>query len=1062
MTAIEISLFGPPHITRAGQKFDLGHRKSTALLVYLVVTKQSYSRDLLASLLWPDEETRKSSGNLRRALYRINHLLDSPLLTASHHSISIHPEANIWVDVHEFQSIAAQIQHDPKDDCTQKLEQAAALCRNDFLAGFSLPDCPAFDEWQFFQAETLRRLHADILARLSSLYEEKRLWEKAILNQRKLLSLDPLSEPANRKLMSLYAQSDQPVAALRQFEELRRRLAQELSAAPDSETSQLYKAIKTRQYPVVPPGLGVDPEDNPLSSQFIAPQNTLPTKTIAFAGRKQELKQVADLISSASGTRLLTITGPGGIGKTRLSVETAQTLLPLFSDGIYFIPAANFTKLTRLIAAICEQTGLRYYSTGDLKSQLFRYLRERNCLLLIDNFDHLIDEAAFISELLEAAPQVSVLVTSRERLNLSSEQVYPLAGLSYQATNNENAWDIEAVQLLVHLTRLARPDLKVTNRDLPHILRICELVGGMPLALVLAAGWLELLTLKEISEEIARNLDFLHGKFYDLPERQHSIRAAFEYSWEKLSVFEQLVLMRTSVFKGGFTRHAALSIAGADLSAMRTLIDKSLIYVSGVSRYDVHPVIALFAHEKMAETGETGYIRARHSRYYLEFLCLLEKDIKSQRQLEAMQEIENDLGNIRAAWEYAAQHQDVSTAGQAVESLYLFFATRSRYQEGLEWCEDAYQHLKNCDKDLPALYRILARMYWFRGILLPVDPPTKKGIQTLLAHNRKQKNQAETAFCLLALGCYDLYAWHNAAKAVVRFEQCLQIYQKLDDRFYIAIALLWLSTAHGDATNLANMVHFTRQSMELARETGNIPLIAFNLRNLTFASLCNGSYAEAEVYNQEALSLDQEIGLQMGVANALTYAGLLNFLKGNMERAQTLTEKGLKLAKEVNLSALIVEANAIISLLASLSGNPQQGLLISEEILSKQTSHFGTILSKWAVALSKCRLGQYQSAEIYVREAIQQAQQLAYPAVIIWLLPLAAMIDYHQKRFNKAARLYNLGINHAFALQGWMSYWDELMDLSKEINRFSSPQLTRKDLETDPIINSSKWLLDPI
>jgi predicted ATPase/DNA-binding SARP family transcriptional activator len=1057
MEEIRVSMFGAPEITQAGQPYDIGHRKSTALLVYLLATRQPHSRETLASLLWPDENASKSFANLRRTIYRINHLFDSPLLSASQTTVAIHPDTALWTDVHAFQSAVKDAQQKPIEDCIDELEAAAELIHTDFLAGFSLPDCPAFDEWQFFQAESLRQMYSALLTRLVSYYEEQRHWEKAILYQRKLLALDPLSEQANRVLMLLYAHSDQPTAALRQFDELKRRLALELEVEPDGETIELYETIKTRQIPALTDeGMHLPP------NLFHAPPNTLPVNTITFSGRKQELTQLISLIVEPSGPRILTITGPGGIGKTRLSVETAQSVLPHFPDGVYYIPAATCTKLDQLIAGISEQVGIRYYTGGDTKAMLIKHLRKQNALLLIDNFDHLITETKFLSEILESAPHVKLLVTSRERLNLSGEQVFPLAGLAYQESADETAWNIEAVQLLVQLARLARPHIEITEQDLPHIRRICELVGGMPLALVLSAGWLELLSFEEISEEIARNIDFLHGKFHDLPERQHSVRAAFEYSWQKLSSNEQRVLMRMTVFTGGFTRQAALEVCSADLPALRMLIDKSLISVSGISRYDIHPVISLFASEKLAETGETEKIRAFHSQYYLKLLHQLEKDVKSHRQLEALQEIEINLGNIHTAWEYAYQNQMVALMARAVESLYLFFALRSRHLVGLQWLDEAYLKLQDCEEDVPALNRLLARKYWFEGLLLPHHSKTKKGLQSLLSYYRKQKDQSETAFCLLALGCYDLFAMRNGYKAVERLEQSLYIYQKLDDQFYISITLLWLSSAHMDATNLKNVVHFSQQSLELARQNGNILLEPFNLRNLAFACLCNGQYREAEFYNQEVLKLNLKVETQLGGPNALTYSGLLNFLRGNMEQARSLVQEALRLSYEMNFSSFIIQAQAVMSLIDSLTGNLQQSLLQAEENLSKKPSQFGTILTRWAAALSSCRLGRYESAEKHLREAIHLAEQVDYQAVVVWMLPTAAWIEYHKKRYGEAARLYRLGTVHSFALLGWMTHCDELVRLSNEIARQPEAANENPDIDLDRLAGACNWLSHPV
>jgi DNA-binding SARP family transcriptional activator/predicted ATPase len=1041
---IEVSLFGPPQIIRATKQIDIGHRKSTALLVYLIVTKQSHSRDTLAELFWPNANASAALGNLRRALYRINRVIGENVLAASRKTISINPDVDLWVDVDAFGRVIRQTEEQNERDVLL-LEEAVAYYKGDFMAGFTLPDCPSFDEWQFFQTESLKRDYGSLLYRLASYYEENRQLEKAVRYQRKLLALDSLSEPANRNLMSLYARTDQSTAALRQYEELRRKLEKELKIEPEDETVQLYEAIRARQITAA----SSESDRMSIDQPQFQPRNRLRVRSNIFIGRQQDLKQITALLGDSVDHRLITITGPGGIGKTRLAIEAAELLRSDFSDGVYFIKLGNLSKPEQAFTAIAEHIGLLFYDSSNIKQQLYNFLSERNLLLVLDNFDQLVPGAAWVTDLMEQAPNIKLLVTSCERLNLISEQVHPLAGLSYpDQETGENEQESEAVQLLIQLAQFSRPDIRITHEDLPHLYRICNLVGGMPLALVLAAGWLELLTFEEIGDEIAQNLDFLEGKYHDIPERHHSIRVAFEYSWNKLSMNEKKVLMHVSVFKNGFTREAAKYVANAHLPALRTLIDKSLIYVSDSSRYDLHQLIGSFSAEKLSEFGETEITRSRHSQYYLQHLSRLETDIKGQHQLEALNEIEADFGNISSAWDFAVQQNDFSAIGKACETLYLFFTFRSRYQEGVEFFQLAHAALANCKKDevLPYSNRISARMYWFHAFYLPPDKHKIKAIQKLVTYHRKRKDHAETAFCLLTLGVYQLFALRDSAAALISLEQSLHIYQKINDPFYTAVALLWVGTCHGDATNINNLIYFTRESLELARKTGNVVVIPYDLRNLALAGLCNGDYIEAEEYCQEALIIDRKMRFQMGIADAMTQLGLLNFLRGKPERAQSLVQQGLKLAKEVNFAALIVEAQAILSLISSISGGPEKGYLLAEESLSQSATNFGIILSKWAIATAHYYLGDYEKAEKYLWEAIQLAKQLSYSAVITWLLPEAALIKYHRKQVGQAAQLYKLFQNHAADLHGWAAQWDELNQVTSTIlNRAGEKDMVADD-----------------
>jgi predicted ATPase/DNA-binding SARP family transcriptional activator len=739
MPRLELFFFGSPRIEREGARVEIGLRKALALLVYIVVTGQTHSRDALAALLWPDTDQSTALGRLRRALYRVNRALGVEFLKATRTTIEQNPQVDFWLDIDRFRRHMTACLADslrapgPKAGCLPRLTGAVQLYTDEFLAGFSLPDSPEFDEWQFFQAEGLRHSLSRALQQLANIHRAREEWDEAIAYARHWVALDSLHEPAHRELMALYAWSGQYTSALRQYKECRRILAGELGEPPESETTALYEAIRRKQVPgltrtsagdsvlaeAAAGQLRVGPGDraagqrqeqpgdrataqqdwpcDPWTGKSLrvpgAPHN-LPALLHPLVGRESELAKLHDLLVEDPHCRLLTVTGQGGIGKTRLALEVAYKALHHFPDGVFFVPLTCLESAQHLAATIAEHMGLRLHDGGAARSQLFGHLHGKRTLLLMDNLEHLLPEVELIARLLRAAPNLKILATSHERLNLTGESVYTLTGMDVPpegATSDPLAYD--SVQLLIRHARLARPHLDLNARDLQGAARICRLVQGMPLALALAAGWLGTLSFREVADEISHSLDFLEGSLHDLPERHRSVRAAFDYTWRRLPAQDQQVFARLSVFRGGFTRHAAHQVAGAGPHTLRSLIDRSLVSTARDARYEIHDLLRHYAAEQLELSGDSRRTYGIHSEYYLVALSRREDDLKSRHQVETLDEIDRDLENIRTAWHWAAQQKNDELLSRAAESLYLFFTLRSRHQEGVEFFQVATREL---------------------------------------------------------------------------------------------------------------------------------------------------------------------------------------------------------------------------------------------------------------------------------------------------------------------------------------------------------------------------------
>ncbi|MDX1417494.1 MAG: BTAD domain-containing putative transcriptional regulator, partial [Candidatus Promineifilaceae bacterium] len=579
-----------------------------------------------------------------------------------------------WLDVKDFQQLTKN------ERSGENLIAAADLYREDFLSGFTLPDCPEFDAWQFFQTESLRQALATALDRLIDRLSERTDYETAVSHARRRLALDPLHEPAHRQLMRLFAQSGQQAAALRLYDLCRRTLADELGLEPADETTALYREIQARE---------VAGE----VTQRRRRQN-LPTQTTTFVGRENELDEIKTLLLKERNCRLLSLVGPGGIGKTRLALAAAGQMLDAFPDGVFFVSLGSVGETAFIVQAVAAALSLTFYGGTDPQEQLLDYLRKKDLLLVIDNMEHLLEGMTLLSDILGCAPYVRMLTTSRERLHLQEEWIFEVRGLSFPLEENDSSqiWQssqlpdrYSAIALFDQRARQQAPNFKPTAAEMAEVGRICRLVGGMPLALELAAPWTRTLSCREIATEISRGLDILTATARNVPRRHRSMRVVFEQTWGRLSKEEQAVMKKLSVFRGGYTRKAAEQVAGANLTLLSSLVDKALLRRSNIGRYELHELIRQFAEDQLeTDPLEAEQARQRHQEYIVTFLQERTTGIKGARQIEIINEIAIDMPNVRLAWRRIIANRDAAAIDRAAECLFVYYSYSSGHYEGNE------------------------------------------------------------------------------------------------------------------------------------------------------------------------------------------------------------------------------------------------------------------------------------------------------------------------------------------------------------------------------------------
>ncbi|HEX9596957.1 MAG TPA: tetratricopeptide repeat protein, partial [Anaerolineales bacterium] len=775
---------------------------------------------------------------------------------------------------------------------------ATDLYRDDFLTGFTLADCPPFDEWQFFQGERLRQALVVSLERLVGILSNKSDYQKAIPYAHRWLALDPWHEPAHRQLMRLYAQAGQQAAALRQYALLCQTLKDEFGIAPSEETTALYTEIHSGRL-------------RAITSPSSPPQRgNLPTQTTTFIGRHTELAEIQRRLLFEPGCRLLNLVGPGGIGKTRLALAAAAAMLDAFPDGVYLVSLAPVGEVVYVVSAIAEVLRFQFFGDLEPKQQLLNYLGPKKLLLVVDNFEHLLEEAGFLSEILQRAPDVTLLATSRERLNLQEEWVYDVHGLAFPSANDEALRDFgeySALELFLQRARQIVAKYAPSPAEMADIIRICQLVEGMPLALELAAPWIRTLSCREIAEEIGRSLSFLTTTVRNVPERHRSISVVFEQTWRRLSAQERMILQQLAVFRGGCTRLAAEQVTGATLPVLSSLVDKALLRRTNTGRYELHELIRQFAESQLqVDPRAADATQRRHRDFFMGFLATRTAGAKGFKQLDTLAEIEADLDNVRLAWRGAAANRESAAIERSAECLFVYYLYRNGYDEGIlefgramtafapppdgldddGWTSDPVVP----DQEVELVGFLRAGL----GYFLAHRRDLQKGqmvLEQALARLRRATPDArrKIAFALLWLGWAHYFRGQTlAGKQCAR--ESLALLTETGDNWGEGWALLLLGNCLREGSP-AEAADVYQAGVTLCRESGDQIVLSYLSFNLGAAATALGRYAQAQPSIDLGVTISERLGNFLGLGYSLFYRGRLEISLGRYDQAiQTLQQ----------------------------------------------------------------------------------------------------------------------------------------------------------------------------
>ncbi len=663
MPRLSIALLGPLTVTLEDQPVSFGYEKLRALLAYLALeAAQPVRREKLAGLLWPDQTDQSALDSLRQALSRLRQAIGDrqsphPVLLIERDTVQMPPSTQVWVDARAFQDALARTSRHPHrhpqtcEPCTQQRRQACDVYRGEFLADVCLPDSDLFEDWAAAWRVRYSQLAVEAYTQLINYDEWKGddpLARRSVLS---LLKLDPWSETAQAAWMRLLARGGQRAEAVLYYQNVCQTLKTELGIEPSPSLANLYEQMKG---------------DTGKLLAAISPARAtgLPVPLTPLVGRRAELNELQAWLADPA-RRLITVTGLGGVGKTRLAIAAAEQQSAAFSDGAAFISLVGAQDQAEALAhRVAETVG------GKTPVET---LRQKDYLLVLDGFEYCLSGRGLVQEWLEACPGLVVLAASRQRLDLPGEWIFGLGGLEVPPpTMAADAEQYSAVALFLNRAQQATPGFELNEKNRTCVSAICRLVDGFPLAINLAAAWVATIPCAEIASEIRSSLDILSIRA-ESGDSQHSVRAVFDQSWRLLTETERQVFPRLSVFRGGFDRPAAQSVAGANLQVLTRLVEKSFLRGSPEGRYDLHDLLRQYSAEKLAAAEETESTRRDHFQYYYQTARQNQLDLQKPIDFQVFHWLVREQLNLQAALEWAMTSEDPANTQELARLMHTDF-----------------------------------------------------------------------------------------------------------------------------------------------------------------------------------------------------------------------------------------------------------------------------------------------------------------------------------------------------------------------------------------------------
>jgi predicted ATPase/DNA-binding SARP family transcriptional activator/Tfp pilus assembly protein PilF len=1054
MSTLTIQTLGDCQITLNGQRISAFETdKSRALLVYLAIeSAKPQRRSHLAGLLWSEEREERALHNLRQTLSSLRKTLgdtqaETQFLIVDRESIQLNPQADIWIDAKVFsQHLSSayqyyQLQLGQGVIHVRWLKKALEIFRGQFLDHYSLQKSPLFDEWVILVREDYNLWAIRALTFLAEYHEKRAEYHLAVEDALRIVDLSPWDETARGKVLRLLGVTQQWSAAEQQYAALQKYLIEQLDVTPSEDIVSLYHEIRAAAA-----------GNHPLLPAHPRTKYHIPLPLSPFIGRESELDELMTLVVSPEH-RLVSVVGPGGIGKSRLAIELAHQFAGIFSDGVWFVSCVNAQSTTQIIRDIAEAAGLVFTEQPDLKGQLITHLRDREIFLVLDNYEHLLTDSSsltLLDDLLLASPSLVILTTTRERLHLQQETVYDLSGLRFPSTIEEpleRCLTYDALALFARRASQLQKGFVLTEACLPSVIRICRVLEGLPLGVELAAALIVDQGYNGIADRIEVDLDLLATHMHNIPPRHRSLRAAFEVSWEALSSDLQLLLSQLSVFQDGFDRPAAQTITGASPVMLSNLLSKSLIRLSAHDRLNFHEVIRHFVSEKLNHNGLMHEVRARHANYFCSLLADKNTALKGVGQTTAIEMIQRDLRNIQLAWAWLVENKNQHGLKRCMDSLYHFFIIRSYHREGIEWFQQAIQGLEdNPDAELTQgmlLSRLGSLAYAAREKTLVLDALSKS--QDIFV---RWNAVDELAICHLFLG-WMYHREKNFIEAQQYADQSLGFFKSKQNELGCTEALILAGSIQNRQGHNHQAQVFFEEALTLSRRQGNQRLQTTILNRLGDLICYQGEYDAGIELFHECLAISQELNDRYHQAILLNNIGTIHHIREEYVQAERYYLDSLTLCQAIGdqdgealaLSNLGELALAQKDYTAAL-GYAHDALQIAEHL----QEYWTIIVCHNCLGEIFCAMGKLEESKAHFHQAIQLAMKINSK-------DLAARVSVN------AARTYQL-LNHQpiaiTLLQAALAHSSTELDARDKAKRWL------QEMQTSDVVEPDDFLLEKI
>jgi predicted ATPase/Tfp pilus assembly protein PilF len=958
--ALRIHLLGPLRLRLPEDNTPaFRSNKTRALLAYLAVEAgQPHHRGALAALLWPDLPEDAARNNLSQTLGRLRHALGTEIahsrLRATRWEIELRLAPTDWLDVAVFTDLVARADRvtDPAA-AIPLLEKAVSLYEGELCAGLTVADCQAFEEWLLLSREHLQRLALESLSELADHALKADHLDLAESYARRQLTLDSWQETAHRQLMRALALGGNRAAALAHYEICRQALKEELGVAPDAATEALVAQIRIGEL------ARIEPAGSAVKS---APRHNLPAHLTPLIGRQTEVAEACRQLEEPEA-RLLTVTGPGGVGKTRLSLAIGERLVGSFKDGVWFVTLADQTdtagdeRIPSVATGVAEALRFTFAATGQPGEQLLRHLRARESLLILDNFEHLLFGPAtapnleFIISLLQAAPGIKLLVASRERLNLQAERLLILDSLPVPPphTPPQEVGQFSSARLFVERANRLSRGFRLDAENAGAVARICRATGGLPLALSLASSWIEHFSAKDIATALEDDQALLATSARDVARRHRSIRTTFDYSWRLLTPDEKRLLSQLSIFPADFSRHAALKVAEGKLTDLVSLLGKSLLRQTAAGRYEMHTLIRTAAMEQLSGATNREALGRRYSRYYLDLLATEGSRIDETEARPALDNVQLEWENIRHAWMLALDLDQVDAIEPAMKAMYEICRVRGLFHEAQAAFERMTERVQSMadlssetrDRLLGLALMRLGRLAYFAsdnnraGRLLDEAlaflRPSREtlGLAQALAYHgelsmqlgdyaaaRRHYDEAYSLF--LAAGdvsgppqtlnrlAISAFRAGNAEESDRLFQESLARFHQTGNRRGVARAAHNWGMALIQRNELGLARELLERSLDAAQTLGYELPTVMNWHQLARIDLAEGNLAGAEERLLASMAVAQGTGHVRLMVELLTTLGEVELRRGLLERAWSRYVAGLDLLRGTGLSESVL------------------------------------------------------------------------------------------------------------------------------------------------------------